>query len=137
MTELKIDKLQKIAKAMKAKPPMAKIGIMGGRNAEIGAIHEFGTVTTPQRSFLRIPLTEHLSRYMTDAKFSETDLKKVIQQINLQPWTEIIAETAKKLIDDAFDTGGFGKWAPDQRRAYSDLSRSGKLRDSITYEVKE
>lgn len=61
--ELDTKNLDKFIKALSKRISNVKIGILGGgarddgkTNAEIGAIHEFGTSTMPQRSFLRVQI---------------------------------------------------------------------------------
>jgi hypothetical protein len=80
-------------------------------NAEIGAIHEMGSVKTPRRSALRDTL------YDVKAK----DLRLVIQTLlknYLKPKSSLTASTVFKrigaagesFVDEAFATGGFGRW---------------------------
>jgi hypothetical protein len=153
MTEvvLKIDGLQRILKAIKGKPPVARVGILGNHaarednkgpnNATIGAWHEFGTADLPVRSFLRVPISDNLqSQLEKSGAFTPDALAKVVKQKSLRPWVEKMAVLAEGIVADAFDTGGFGKWKPSDMRykkVKQTLVETQQLRNSITSEVKE
>lgn len=127
------------------------VGILGGHaarvsgdtltNPELGAVHEFGVVdkNIPARSFLRMPVIQQLP--------------EALAKTNLGLWGRIIAEKgilvalgllgayALDTIQLAFETGGFGLWAP--LKAYT-IRRKGssailidtaQMRQSITAEV--
>lgn len=152
-TNLKIDGLEKLVKALKAKPPEVRVGILGNSNARsgsasgnatIGAAHEYGTSTLPMRSFLRIPLTYYLDKALTNSgAFTQDALKHVIAQKSLGPWVEKMGIEAVGIVLDAFDTAGFGTWAPlrpetmKRKRVKQILVETLQLRNSVTYEVKE
>lgn len=150
---LKIDGLDKIIKALKAKPIMARVGILGNSNARegkaksnatVGAAHEFGTTTMPMRSFLRIPIAEHLGKNLENSgAFTKDALETVVKQKSLKPWVEKVAIEAEGIVADAFDTGGFGQWAPlsektmSRKKVKQILVETQQLRNSITSEVVE
>lgn len=140
--------LDQILKALKRNPPQVRIGILGGgprsngktTNAEVGAAHEFGTSRLPQRSFLRIPISDHLEKRMeSSGALDPKALKEVIEGGSLIPWITKIAIIAENIVLDAFDTGGFGKWSPWKGSYISKtgnmLVNTAQLRNSITYEV--
>lgn len=147
--ELKTTGLDQLIKAMKGKGVTAKVGILGSKNvrngkgsnsnATIGAAHEFGTSTLPQRSFLRVPISENLPKKLESANaFDEDALKEVIKQGTFKNWVEKVAILAVGIVQEAFDTGGGGRWPiPNMNRKKTKqvLVESGQLRDSITYEV--
>ncbi len=145
---LKITGLEKLMKALKEKPPMARIGILGGStredsgptNATIGAYHEFGTSKLPVRSFLRMPLTENLQPVLeASGAFSKDVLAKVVATGSIFPWVQKMAVIAEDIVLEAFDSGGFGKWpAVDMthKKNHQILVETNQLRDSITTEVK-
>ncbi len=111
------------------------------------------SVVIPTRSFLRMPLM---------SPEGKKELRKIVEEqlkSEIKP-TDLSIETASKILDDvvhlvaemaylrvlqAFDSGGFGKWAPiseftAQNRHNSGnppLTDSGDLRRSISYEIKE
>lgn len=151
--EFKIDGLEKILKALKGKPPIARVGILGKsaaregggiNNATIGAAHEFGTSNLPIRSFLRVPIADNLQKQLEKSgAFKEDALKDVLKQKTLKPWVDKMAIVAEGIVTDAFDTGGFGKWPAlnpatmERKKVKMILVESQQLRDSITSEVKE
>lgn len=147
--------LDQLCKALKKKPPVARVGIIGSKkerpkdaekkstatNSQIGAAHEYGTKKLPQRSFLRVPLIDHLQEYMQKkGALGDTEMKQVIKSGTLVPWMKKIAGIAEEIIQDGFNTGGFGKWpASDMTRKknHQTLVETQQLRDSITSEVAE
>ncbi len=148
-TELKIAGLEKLLKALKGKPPVARIGILGksarsdgkANNAVIGAAHEFGTSRLPQRSFLRIPISDNLSKALeSSGAFDKDALKDVLKLGTLTPWVKKMAIVAEGIVAEAFATGGFGKWTPSDMRNkknHQTLVETNQLRESITSEVIE
>lgn len=169
---LEVKGLDQLLKALKARPPVARIGILGDNprnkapaevsyetvsrmkvspkgasshaptNAEVGAAHEFGTTSLPQRSFLRIPLSDHLEKEMERTGELDKDvLANVVKQGSVLPWLEKIAILGEGIVAGAFESGGYGKWAP-WKKGYSNntgdvLVDTQQLRNSITSEVKE
>ncbi len=147
--EINTKGLEKLIKALKAPPPKARIGILGDKtvrtgqltNATVGAIHEFGTGRFPVRSFLRVPLIDHLGKRVVDAGLtSEESIKAVVIQGTLVPWVKTMAIIAEGIVAEAFDTSGFGKWSQSNmsgKKNHQTLVETGQLRNSITSEVKE
>lgn len=147
---LKIDGLQKVLKALKVKPPVARVGILGNNalrsdgkggpnNATIGSWHEFGTSKLPVRSFLRVPISEKLQKELEKSgAFTPEALSQVVKQKTLRPWVEKMAIVAEGIVADAFDTGGFGAWKPSDmqhKKVKQTLVETQQLRNSITSEV--
>jgi phage gpG-like protein len=143
--------LDQILKALKAKPPVCRVGILGGSNsrntmgvgnATIGAAHEFGTSKMPQRSFLRVPLTDNLNKELEKSNAFNADvLKEVIKSGSVKEWLELVKDTAVKIVVGAFGTNGYGKWAAWKNPSYTNntgqiLLDTQQLRNSITGEVK-
>lgn len=148
--------LEKLLKALKAKPPSSRVGIIGSpprekkdgeksapTNAEVGATHEFGTSTHPVRSFLRVPISENLQKEMQARGLLNKDtLAEVIKLGSILPWMTEVALSAEACVLDAFDTGGNGKWPAWKTPNYTNnagqlLVDTHQLRDSITTAVKE
>lgn len=148
---LNIKGLEHLAKALKDHRVTIRIGILGGgknarnngamTNAEIGAQHEFGTSKLPQRSFLRIPISENLEKRIDASGALDADvLRQVVTQGSVVPWMKKIAAIAEGIVADAFDTGGFGKWKPSNmkyKKNHQTLVETTQLRNSITSEVVE
>ncbi len=142
--------LDKLLKALGGKQPVARVGILGDgsartsgslSNAEVGAAHEFGTSRLPQRSFLRIPISENMQKYLDDSgALDKAVMLQVIKEGTVLPWLKKVAVLAETIVHDAFDSAGFGKWQPSNMAAKSNhqtLIETGQLRNSITSEVKE
>ncbi len=151
-TTLETKGLDQLLKALKAKPPEARVGILGQKavrtdskagpnNAEVGAAHEFGTATLPQRSFLRVPIAEHLEKRMeSSGALDKETLQEVIRNGTILPWMKKIAVLAEGIVKEAFDTTGFGKWPPSNMRykaVKQTLVETQQLRNAITSDVKE
>jgi phage gpG-like protein len=142
-TVIEIKGLDQLIKAMK-KSPQLKVGILGGgRNAEVGAVHEFGAPARniPQRSFLRIPLSDHLAGELERSGLLDPEtLKEVIKSGTMIPWMKQIGIAAEGVIDDAFENQGPGwhPWSPGySNEGGSILTDTGQLRQSITSEIQE
>lgn len=146
---LDVKGLDQMLKAIKAKTPVARIGILhdskrtGGNstNAQVGAAHEFGTSKMPKRSFLREPLNDHLSSKIEESNLINKEvMAQVIKQGSVIPWLKQIATLAEGIVLEAFSSNGFGKWAPWKgiytSRTGQILVDSNQLRDSISTEVK-
>ncbi len=168
-TTINVAGLESLLKALKQKAPVARVGILGDSprqeaphvvsgasierrtkgttngptNAEIGAAHEYGTNRVPQRSFLRVPITDNLQKYMENSgALDEDTMKAVIKSGTVTPWLKKVSALAKTIVLDAFDTGGFGKWASWKSGSYTNntgniLVDTTQLRDSITDEVSD
>lgn len=148
--EYNVKGLDQLLKALKATPPVVRIGVLGGgarsdgsSNATVGAAHEFGTHTLPARSFLRVPISENLADRMESAgAFDKDVLADVIASGTIRPWMQKVAILAEGIVAEAFDTGGFGKWPAlkaktlGRKKVQQILVETGQLRNSISSEVK-
>lgn len=145
--------LEGLLKALKAQGGVAKVGILGqsnarsgkgsNSNATIGAAHEFGTSKLPQRSFLRMPISDHLPKELEKAgAFTEDALKQVMKSGSFLPYVEKIAITAVSVVMVAFDSNGYGTWAAlkpatlEHKKIKQTLVETQQLRNSISYEIK-
>ena len=151
--DLKLKGLEQIAKSLRtSKIPKIKVGIIGNSaarsggktsNATIGAIQEFGTSTIPMRSFLRVPLAEELpKRLQASGAFDKHSLDETLKIGSLVPFMKKVAVVAEEVVLGAFDTGGYGKWAPWKDPTYENntgmlLVDTQQLRNSVTAEVVE
>lgn len=110
-------------------------------NAEIGTIQEFGSITKhiPERSFLRVPLIQYLPAAIASlgaAGWKASLLKDgMVKTLNRLGWT------ARNVVQDAFDSHGFGMWPPNAKRTIqnkkssSPLIDSAEMRQAITHRV--
>ena len=150
MKGLDTTNLEKFLKALKNRP-RARVGILGDKagrsesvanNATIGAYHEFGTTKMPQRSFLRMPISEKLNEKLKNSgAFDKDVLAEVVSRGTIVPWLKLVAITAESIVLEAFGSGGFGKW-PQWSEKYKSKTGSllvdtTQLRESITHDVKE
>ncbi len=135
-------------KALKGKLPTVRVGILGNSNAradgesnaQIGSWHEFGTSKLPVRSFLRLPISALLDKYLAkEGALEKKTLKEVLESGTIAPWLQKIGFVAETIVSDAFASGGFGIWPPSDMKNktnHQTLVESQQLRNSITSEVK-
>jgi phage gpG-like protein len=150
--ELDTKNLDKLTKALKREAAKIRVGILNSgaarsdkktvaNNAAIGAFHEFGTSRLPVRSFLRVPITDHLAKRLeSSGALDKNVLKQVIAEQTIIPWLRKVAVLAEQIVADAFASGGFGKWRPSNmtgKHNQQTLVETGQLRNSITSEIKE
>lgn len=111
------------------------------------------TVVIPTRSFLRMPLMSaegkkellNVVKSQLSNEFKAAELKSDTANKILDDTVHLLAETAYLKVIKAFETGGFGKWAPiseftAKRRnnlGNPPLTDTGDLRRSIFYEIRE
>ena len=150
---IEIKGLDQLMKALKVKSASIRIGVLGGSddrsgkeqsNATIGAVHEYGAPgrNIPQRSFLRIPLSENLQKEMeASGLLTQESADEVIKKGDLKSWLKAVATCAEAVVDDAFENSGNGKWPKWKDPNYTNeggmlLVDSGQLRRSITTEIK-
>ena len=161
------DKLEDIQSALMAKF-VTRVGILGSKtdrmntittkqglhkagkvaspqtNAEIGLLHEKGSLTQriPRRSFLELPLvlkSEGLMAVRNKIWAAFIAGEQTTSKLKAA-YTEL-GHMAERIIAAAFESRGFGHWAPDSagtiRRKHSDmpLIDSSQLRRSITSDV--
>lgn len=117
--------------------------------------HQFGinlksstkTIVIPTRSFLEMPLTtqtKKLEKYMLES-FGSEGVEAIEYWIaekgDLESIAIMLGAAAVRLVNEAFDTSGFGNWPPNspitiaQKGSAMPLIDTGKLRQKITYEV--
>jgi len=121
-------------------------GKFGAGNATIGAAHEFGSMARglPKRSFLREPLQEHLQKKLDAAgAFSQAEQAEILKVKSLVPWAKKMAIMAEEVVKCAFDSNGYGKWAPvtaataKHKTTKDTLVETTQLRDSIMSDVRK
>lgn len=141
--------LDKIIRLFGMKMPITRVGIIGNNtrkgtgpsNADIGAAHEFGSTKVPKRSWLLMPLTSKLQGEVEKSKdLDESSLKEAVKEGSLVRWFKTLGILGEKIIQEAFRTGGFGKWK-QWSKGYSNrtgqiLVDTQQLRNSVTSDVK-
>ena len=145
--------IKQLLKAFKGNQPMARIGVLGDKaarakdvkgkginNAMVLAFAEYGTTKSPIRSVLRVPLSQFLMTYLErSGAFDDATLKAVIASGSLIPWLKKVGITAEVVVQDAFNTGGFGAWPPSDmtnKKNHQTLVETQQLRNSITSDAK-
>ena len=152
---IKSNRIAEVQKTFKKKLSL-QVGILGSSkrdggqtNAQVGMLHEFGGTTKigkkefllPQRSFLRIPLTTMFDTYLNKSKIiNKRDIDKCVKNKSLALIFSRLGILAERIIQDAFATGGFGKWKPSNmkyKKNKQTLVETQQLRNSITSTVVE
>lgn len=97
----------------------------GPTNAEIGYVHELGSVTRhiPRRSFLLDTFTLHSDKLEVVLKPA---VDRLIKTGKVDVYLKEVGIACVNLVVEAFHTGGWGAWAPN---AYSTLLQ--KLKGSL------
>lgn len=130
-----------------------KVGILAGKaseshengisNLELGLVHEFGSITKniPQRSFLRFPI-EFKGKAITKLIAKNKDkIKEAIVSTGLKGIYVNLGLIAEKVIQQAFESGGFGQWedisekTKKAKKSDTILVDTAQLRRSITSKV--
>ena len=101
------------------------------------------TINIPVRSFLQMPLEDKKRLFKNITKNIDFDdlIDYVEKTGDLESLAVMIGAGAVETINEAFDSSGFGQWEPDSsfttsRKGSSlPLQNTGKLRQSISYEV--
>lgn len=145
--KLDISNLKKIINSLSDNKKI-RIGILGnkdsrdkGSNATIGLKQEFGSFSEkiPARSFIRRPLQDNLGKELSPLF---KNIMPSLEKLGIEPVMKKIGIKAEEIIQNAFNTGGFGKWAPLSERTIKKKGHDKKLIDtvqlrrSITSEVK-
>lgn len=106
-------------------------------------------IVIPARSFLELPLTtqtKKLEKY-TIEKFGGEGLQAleywIAEKGDLESVAQMLGVAGVRLVNEAFETSGWGNWAENspltiaQKGSALPLINTGKLRQSITYEVEK
>ena len=127
-----------------------RVGILGADNsrdgepfgnAEIGLVQEMGSTTKniPPRSFIRMPLEKNAKQLAS--VFNTNIIRNAIENGDIDTALELLGIKAEAIIQEAFETQGFGQWAANapstasQKGSSSPLIDTGELRKSISSEV--
>jgi hypothetical protein len=111
-------------------------------NPELGLIHEKGSLSLsiPRRSFLEETFRHQAIEWKAIKKqLWESFIKK---EINIKRAYQLLAVEGYKLVDKAFQTGGFGKWRVlkpktiKRKGSSAILIDSAQLRKSVYWRVK-
>lgn len=125
---------------------VAKVGIFGDKNqrdegeatnADIGAVHEFGSFSKgiPRRSFLKDPMTHKRKELLKKAK--EIIDANIDKENGDEKIFELIGIYGESIVQEAFESGGFGMWEAisqetiDRKGSSQILIDSSQLRRAI------
>lgn len=131
-----------------------RVGIMGSdvprpeddgqiNNAELGMVQEFGSITNniPSRSFLRMPISTKQKQIAEQVVKGRGKIEEGIADGNADAAYDVLAVAAEAVVQQAFETGGYGKWQqnkPDtikRKGSSAPLIDSGELRSKVTSKV--
>lgn len=127
-----------------------KVGVLGNKvarkdgglnNPTIGAVHEFGSLDKkiPARSWLRMPIMSKLPDVVK--KIGRSTFNAIAAKNGIVTALETLGTEAYNVIQDAFNTGGFGTWAPlkpstiRRKKSSAILIDTAQLRQSVSYAV--
>lgn len=109
----------------KFKKARVRVGVLKGApsradsdksNAEIGFYHEFGSNARnlPARSWLRMPLYTVLPKRIT--RVGRDLWRSMVEQGDTLKALQSLGVVAEGVVQEAFSTNGFGRWAPWSKR---------------------
>ena len=149
----KIDGLERIRKNLEQTKLVAKLGIFGDKNkrddktgrtnAEIGADHEFSVPSRnlPRRSFLLDPLT--IKGKELTKKVGQIIDRYIDEENGIETILELVGIYGESIVQEAFETGGFGAWQPikeataNRKGSWQELIASSQLRRSVISKVEK
>lgn len=128
---------------------VAKVGIFGGAsrdgttNAQIGAFHEFGAFNKglPRRSFLKDPIS--LKRKQLIKQVRKIIKSNISKPSGAKKIFELIGIAGEAIVQEAFETGGFGTWEPlkqgtaNKKGSSQILIDSSQLRKAVISKVEK
>jgi len=106
-----------------------------------GLLHEVGSksLNYPARSFLRVPLRTKLPEQIE--KIGKAAWQSFILRKGLLRALDQLGMIAENVVQKAFATSGYGRWAPNapatvaKKGSSAPLIETGQLRKAITHEV--
>lgn len=133
---MNLEHLHKLKEGLKHRPCI-QVGVFqkknarkeeGMTNATLAAIHEFGAPEhgLPARSVLKVPISEHAKEIMQSVK-GKADM--IVKARDIKSLWSLVGIAAEKVISKAFDTGGYGKWAPLRYETLMKKLNIGKFRN--------
>lgn len=128
----------------------ARVGVLGSNvareegpidNATLGMIQQFGSLTKniPPRDFLIMPIQRHGRELV--AAMGKASITKAIAAGDIKKAYSLLGAVALGFVQQAFETSGFGQWAPNapstirQKKSDRPLINTGQLRRAITNDV--
>lgn len=110
----------------------------GLTNAEIGMVHEMGSIerNIPRRSFLWDTFANHGKELMQVLK---KDVETLLKTGKIEEYLKRVGLASVNLVIEAFNTGGWGAWPPNAyatllRKFKGTLSRRRQMAAEVQYE---
>jgi phage gpG-like protein len=147
---INLEPLKELQKNLK-NPLITKVGVIGSKtnrtkdgnridNAFIGAVHLFGSFTRniPIRDWLKMPLLEKKDKLLQRLKLF---MKILLPKGNIKRIYKLLGIEAEAIIQQSFETQGFGKWKKiksetAKRKGSSQiLIDTGQLRKAVISKV--
>jgi hypothetical protein len=101
--------LEKLTHELK-KNSYLEVGIFSDdRDANIGSKHELGLDGLSQRSFILFPLIYKQKELLSFFKNPSTHFRYISRE-GLDKWLKKLLKKSLGIIQESFDTGGFGYW---------------------------
>lgn len=150
---LDMTKLENIEKSLGRKL-ITRVGVLGKKatrqesgdaalnNPSIGLIHEKGSKSAgiPRRSFIEMPLELKMPRVLKELA---PQVIEGLTEDNVYDAYRNLGIMGENVIQGAFATRGYGKWAPNapatirRKKSSAPLIDTAQLRKSITSDVRE
>jgi len=148
-----IEGLERIRKNLEESKLMAKLGIFGDKNkrddntgrtnADIGADHEFGVPSRnlARRSIFLDPLT--IKGKELTKKVGQIIDRYIDEENGIETILELVGIYGESIVQEAFETGGFGAWQPikeataNRKGSSQILIHKSELRRSVTSKVEK
>ena len=112
-------------------------------NAYLGLIHEFGSFAKniPPRSWLRMPIERKAKDISNFILKSKKEITEALVEGDAELFYEKLGIAGEAVIQEAFDSNGFGQWKANSARTIkskgssSPLIDTGELRGSVMSKV--
>ncbi len=113
----------------------------GLTNADIGVVQMFGSIThnIPPRDFLLMPIQRNQKNIIRGMENSS--VKEAIERKDYKAVFKLLGALAEGYVQKAFESSGYGQWAPNspttvaRKGSSKPLIDTGQLRRSITSDV--
>jgi hypothetical protein len=136
---MKAMKTKHVAVGVLANSATGRIYSSGSNVLQVAVANELGTTRIPQRSFLKMPQELKATEL---GVFIRKQMFKVLDGMQVEQGLGLIGTYAVNLSQDAFSTGGFGKWPTlaastiEAKGSSGILIDQGVLKNSVSYEVR-
>lgn len=117
--------LKKLAKTLNGNF-VTNVGVLGSSsarpdadidNAGLGLVHEFGskTMNIPPRSWLRMPILHRIKMILKAVSNQQRSIEQAFEKEDGEKVYQILGLACESAIQEAFDSNGFGTWAPNSK----------------------